>query len=117
MKTYITTIFTILAFTTFGQKELYDLVTYAPPPESGWKKEVKANTYTSYTSTNEQTKSYCQIFIMLSTASKGNIQQDFENEWQNLVAKQYHVTEAPQITEPTTVEDLPTGPDGKGATG
>jgi len=117
MKTYITTIFTILAFTTFGQKELYDLVTYAPPPESGWKKEVKANTYTSYTSTNEQTKSYCQIFIMLSTASKGNIQQDFENEWQNLVAKQYHVTEAPQVTEPTTVEGLPTGPGGQGATG
>lgn len=87
---------------SFAQKETYDLVTYTPPPGSGWKKEVKANTYTSYTITSSQTKSYCQIFIILSTASKGSINEDFKNEWKILVADQYHVTEAPQVTEPTT---------------
>jgi hypothetical protein len=38
-------------------------------PLKGWKKEVKANTYISYTTTDNQKKTYCQIFIMLSTPS------------------------------------------------
>ncbi len=88
---------------SFAQKETYDLVTYTPPPGGGWKKEVKANTYTSYTITNNQIKSYCQIFIMLSTGSKGGIKQDFESEWQSLVAKQYNVTDTPRVTDPITV--------------
>ena len=96
----------VLSFTaaiSFAQKETYDLVTYTPPPGGGWKKEVKANTYTSYTIISKQEKSYCQIFIMLSTGSKGGIKQDFESEWQILVAKQYNVTETPRVTDPITV--------------
>lgn len=88
---------------SFAQKETYDLVTYTPPPGGEWKKEVKANIYTSYSVTNQQKKSYCQIFIMLSTGSKGGIKQDFESEWQSLVAKQYNVTDTPRVTDPITV--------------
>ena len=94
------------AANAFAQSETYDLITYAPPKENhsdglGWKKEVKANTYTNYTITNQQKKNYCQIFIMLSTASKGGIKEDFESEWQSLVARQYNVTDTPQTNQPS----------------
>ncbi len=94
------------AANAFAQSETYDLITYAPAKENqsdglGWKKEVKANTYTSYTITNQQKKNYCQIFIILSTASKGGIKEDFESEWQSLVARQYNVTDTPQTNQPS----------------
>ncbi|MHB1105675.1 MAG: hypothetical protein ACYCZ2_04860 [Lutibacter sp.] len=85
---------------SFAQKETYEFTSYIPPV--GWKKEVKANTYTSYTTVNEQTKTYCQLFIMLSTAGKGNIKDDFETEWQNLVVNEYGVKEVFQETETIT---------------
>lgn len=92
--------FIFLTVNSFAQKETYDFVTYTPP--KGWKKEVKANTYTSYTIINKQKKDYCQIYIMLSTAGKGNIIEDFESEWQGLIAKQYNVIDTPQTTELST---------------
>lgn len=98
MKILFTIGFIILTCTGIAQKVTYDLTTYLPP--KGWKKEVKSNTYNSYSITNKQKKTYCQIFIMLSTASKGSLKEDFEIEWQNLVVKQYSVTTAPQVTEP-----------------
>lgn len=93
-------IFCSSATITFAQKETFDLATYIPP--KGWKKEVKKNSYTSYTITNKQKKNYCQIFIMLSTTSKGGIKEDFESEWQSLVVSPYGVTDAPQLSEPTS---------------
>jgi len=90
----------------FAQKEAFDLITFYPPKahlsdEQEWKKEVKPNSYTSYTITNKQKKTYCQIFIMLSTNSKGGITKDFDSEWENLIAKQYNVTDTPQTTQPS----------------
>lgn len=96
-------LFCVFSFFTailFAQKETYEFTSYTPP--AGWKKEVKANTYTSYTTVNEQTKAYCQLFIMLSTAGKGNIKEDFETEWQNLVVNEYGVKEVFQETETIT---------------
>ncbi len=84
----------------YAQKETFDLVTYAAP--KGWKKEVKSNTSTSYTITNQQKKTYCQINIMLSVNSKGGIKEDFESEWQGLIVETYKVTDTPQVTEPTS---------------
>ncbi len=100
MKTIATIILFLITLNAFAQKQTYEFVTYTQP--AGWKKEVKPNTYTSYTITNSQNNSYCQIFIMLSTTSKGGIEQDFESEWQGLIVKNYGVTEAPNITEPTS---------------
>jgi hypothetical protein len=98
MKKYILTMGLIIcSLTILAQKETYDLISYTPP--AGWKKEVKQNTYTSFTSTNNQKNLYCQIFIMLSTNSKGGIDEDFNNEWQTLVVKNYGVTQAPKMTE------------------
>ena len=107
MKTKIFTLSFFLAATLVGvaekvyaQKETFDLVTYSAP--KGWKKEVKANSNTSFTITNQQKKTYCQIIIMLSTDSKGGIKEDFDSEWQSLIVKSYKVTEAPQVSETTS---------------
>lgn len=91
------TLFLFYSLNLFAQKQTYDLVTHTPP--KSWMKEVKANTYTSYTINNTQKNEYCRIFIMASINSKGSIKEDFDSEWQNLVAKQYTGTTAPQETE------------------
>ncbi|MGZ5191455.1 MAG: hypothetical protein ACXWCZ_10575 [Flavisolibacter sp.] len=93
-------LFSSSAAILFAQKETYEFTSYIPP--AGWKKEVKERSYTSYTIFNQQMNTYGQLYIMLSTAGKGNIKEDFETEWQNLVAKQYGVKEALQVTEPVT---------------
>src|SRR4051812_3279933 len=90
----------ILATTSFAQKETFDLTTYTSP--KAWKKEVKAGSHTSFTITNKQKKTYCQIFVMLSTASKGDIKEDFESQWRTLVVNEYGVTDSARLTEPTT---------------
>jgi hypothetical protein len=90
----------LLSASLFAQRETFDLTSYIAP--NGWKKEVKGNSYTSFTSTNQQTKSYCQIFVMHSTASKGSLKEDYESEWKTLIANQYGVTDTPQLTDPLT---------------
>jgi hypothetical protein len=83
-------------------KEVFDIVTYSAP--TGWIKEVKENLI-SYTITNKKNKSWCQIGILKSTISKGNIDADFDSEWQELVAKPYSITEPPQINEVQEKDD------------
>src|SRR5665647_2003520 len=87
--------------TSFAQKETFDLVTYTPPKDSMaivWKKEVR-ETIVIYSFTNKKNNSWCQISIVKSTTSKGNIDQDFESEWKELIVKNYKPTEAPQLYE------------------
>ena len=88
------------AASSLAQKQTYEFTTFTPPKE--WKQEVKENTYTSYSIINNQKKIYCQLFIMLSTASKGGIREDFASEWETLVAKQHGVKDSARLTEPTT---------------
>ena len=68
----------------FAQKETLDLITYTPP--KGWKKETKPAVIT-YSITNITKRIWCQIGIYKSSISKGNIQQDFESEWDVLITK------------------------------
>lgn len=68
----------------FAQKETLDLITYTPP--KGWKKETKPAVIT-YSITNITKRIWCQIGIYKSSISKGNIQQDFETEWDVLITK------------------------------
>ena len=68
---------------SIAQKQTYDLVSYNPP--AGWKKEVKTN-MTVYTMTDNKKSSWCQIFLVKSTTSKGSIEADFESEWRSIVA-------------------------------
>jgi hypothetical protein len=81
---------------SFAQKASFDIVSYTPP--KGWKKEVKEN-ITSFTITDKKTNSWCQISIVKSTISKGDIEKDFDSEWQELVLRSYKVTDAPEGNE------------------
>lgn len=81
---------------SFAQKETFDLFAFSPP--AGWKKEVTENSI-SYIATNTKNGSWCRIGILKSTISKGNIEADFESEWQDLIVKNYNPTEAPVLNE------------------
>ncbi len=96
MKNLFLFCFCLGAINVMAQKQVFDLVSYTQP--SGWIKEVKGN-QTSYTKTDKKTSTWCQVFILKSTISKGNIDADFESEWQELVVKNYNPAEMSQTTE------------------
>jgi hypothetical protein len=80
--------------TSSAQKLTYDIVSYTPPP--GWTNELKNNQNT-YTIINNKNGSWCQIFIIKSTISKGSIDADFKSEWQELAVKSYNPAGEPQL--------------------
>lgn len=86
----------IQTVSVLAQTETLDITTYSSP--KGWNKEVKEN-YVSYTFINKKDKSWCRIGVYKSTASKGSIEDDFQSEWQQLVATPYNITEIPQPNE------------------
>jgi hypothetical protein len=97
MKKIFFIFFVGLSFTDlFAQKVTFDLFAYTPP--SGWKKEVTEN-ISSYISINNTNKTWCRIGIVKSTVSKGNIEADFESEWQDLIIRNYNPTEEPIMNE------------------
>lgn len=77
---------------SFAQKETYDVVSYHPP--TGWTKGTEENLvrFTAVKNNN-----WCRINIVKSTVSKGDIDQDFENEWKEMVVKNYSSTEEPFV--------------------
>lgn len=92
----------LLAFSLPAQqKETFDLATYIVP--AGWKKLNNTIGVIGYAITNDQTGTYCQLALYMSTNSKGSLQADFESEWQELVVKSYKPTEKP--------EPVPTAPE------
>ena len=80
----------------FTQKETFDLYTFTPP--QGWTKNAEEN-FVSFIKTNKKLKSWCRINVTKSTISKGSIEADFESEGQDLIVKNYHPTDDPQVNE------------------
>lgn len=80
----------------FAQRAINDLLSYEAPP-AGWKKQVKAKHYTSYSIVNG--REYCQIFVLPGSNSKGDIGADFDTEWQALIVGNYRITSAPELTQ------------------
>ena len=97
-KTSFFFLFIISVATAFAQKETFDLITYTPP--IGWDKEVMNNVI-GYSKVDNTKNSWCRISIYKSVESKANIDQDFESEWQELIAKPYNVYEAAQVNQVT----------------
>lgn len=81
--------------TSFAQKESFDVATYTAP--TGWTKNNTNKGVVSYSITNNQKGTYCQIGVYASTTSKGSLQADFESEWQDLVVKTYKPTQKPEL--------------------
>lgn len=84
------------------KKAVYDLIHYSPPApwkKAAWKRDDSVKNILSYTMTDKETKTYCQIFLIRSTTSKGDVDADFDSEWKELVVKQYKVTDPAQTTD------------------
>jgi hypothetical protein len=81
---------------TIAQNETFDITTFTPP--IAWVKEIKGSSYISFTTTDNQNNSYCRICIYASTNSKGDINNDFESEWEELVAKKYQIADSVELT-------------------
>jgi hypothetical protein len=96
MKKIIILVLVVLSKQMFAQKQTFDLVTYIPP--TGWKKEIQPSVV-SYSFINKKDTSWCQAGIFKSTVSKGSIEADFENEWNELVVKQYQATATSQTSD------------------
>jgi hypothetical protein len=95
-KIFLVSVLCFIVVTIFAQKETFDIVTYTPP--KGWKKEVIGG-ITSYSITNKTKNTWCQLGIVKSIDSKGNIEQDFDSEWQSLIVKNYKPRGTPHLDE------------------
>ena len=96
MKYLICAFFTLSVANLFAQKkETFDLATYSVP--AGWKETSRTSSAVSYAVTNNQKGTYCQIGVYASTTSKGNVQADFESEWQELIVKTYKPKTKPEL--------------------
>ncbi len=91
------------SFSVAGKRVTYDDVTFTPPApykKKAWIRDIKKDkTSTSYTMTDEATGTYCQIFILKSIPSKGDLVADFDSEWKAIVVASYGVKEAPKMTD------------------
>jgi hypothetical protein len=75
--------------------ETFDIATYTVP--AGWTQTNNTNSVVGYTITDNQKGTYCQIGVYASTTSKGNLQADFESEWQELIVKIYKPSTKPEL--------------------
>lgn len=73
-------------------RENFDMVSYLSP--QGWKKESKSSGVT-YTITNSRNGDWCMISVYKSIVGSGNLDTDFDHEWNELVAKVYPNTVKP----------------------
>ena len=82
----------------FSQSETFDLVTFTPP--AGWKKETNSSAV-SYVITNQVSRQWCRVTIFKSIGSSGDLNADFDHEWNELITKTYTGTVKPKqdITE------------------
>ena len=90
MKKILILCFLMTGLQSFSQtKEKFDIATYTVPKD--WKKEVKTDVVT-FTYVNQAAGSYLVMAVYKSIAGSGAIANDYNNEWNELVAKRYTVT-------------------------
>ncbi len=90
MKSVVVLLLSACALASNAQQVSFDIATYTVP--KGWKKMDSKEDVAGYAITNNKKGTYCQLAIYKSMASMGNASQDFETEWQDLIAKPYQVS-------------------------
>lgn len=96
MRSIFLALLAVVGVSVSAQKQTFDLISYDAP--RGWSSEAKSNVMV-YTKTNATTKEWCRISVVKSTASKGQVDADFESEWKELVVSQYQPFEGPHASE------------------
>jgi hypothetical protein len=84
-----------------AQTETFDIATYTPPKD--FKKDSKQGVVI-YTHVNTTTGSFCVIAIYASSASAGDEQKDFTNEWKDLVVTPYKAEANPKTETQTNAD-------------
>ena len=82
--------------------ERFDIVSYTSP--LGWTKE-NGNDFVAYTISNKTNNEYARILIFKSLPGTGNINEDFDTEWKELVQANYQ----PGVFTQTNVSDYKDG--------
>ncbi|KIC90525.1 hypothetical protein [Flavihumibacter sp. ZG627] len=82
-------------------RESFDIASYTVP--KNWKKEVKTDVV-NYTFVNQAVGSYLVMGVYKSIAGHGQLEKDYSNEWQELVARRYTITGKPE-TETGKLQD------------
>jgi hypothetical protein len=78
------------------RKKKFDIATYTPP--KGWKKTAKPG-FVYYEIVNKKTNAWSQIYVHKSIPSSGDIEADFDKDWQDMAAKPFEIAAAPTVTE------------------
>ena len=94
MKKNIITIFALLlTIMSCAQTETFDIATYKKP--KGWEKSTKEGLI-SYTTSDEAKGTFCIITVYASSATIGTVEQEFNREWNDLVATPFSITTEPE---------------------
>src|SRR4030095_8552346 len=84
-----------LAPASFAQTtETYDIATFTPT--SGWRKHTKEGALL-FATADEKKGTFALLTIYASGVSSGDANRDFENDWQEFIARQLGVTGKPEI--------------------
>ncbi len=83
----------LIFFGRLKAQTTYDVFTCTLP--KGYKQEIKTG-FTSYTKTDNKTGTYCIISLYKQSPSSGDLIQDFDNDWKDLVTTALNVTAVPQ---------------------
>lgn len=79
----------------YAKNETFDIFTYKAP--AGYEKDTSKDGMVTYTKIKGN--KFCMIGIYMSRQSSGNSQQDFDNEWNELVAKPFGIGDGNVIKE------------------
>ncbi len=79
----------------YAKSETFDIFTYKAP--AGYEKDTSKDGMVTYTKIKGN--KFCMIGIYMSRQSSGNSQQDFDNEWNELVAKPFNIGDGNVIKE------------------
>lgn len=94
MKILTALFFFFISVMAYSQtNDSFDIASFTVP--ENWKKEAKSGVV-SYTKTDQASGGYCIIAVYKSIAGMGNIDNDFENEWKELVAGRFTVNNTPE---------------------
>ena len=96
-----TLLFLFIPQAIFCQTEMLDGVTFTPP--KGWIKTPKEGAAV-YTIVDKTTNAFCLLTIYGSSPSVSSPDQDFTNEWNNLVVKPFKAESNPKTESQTNPE-------------
>lgn len=77
----------------FCQTETLDIIHYTPP--KGWTRSQKQGVMI-FSDTNKTTNGFCILTVYASTPSAGSPQEDFANQWSELVVKPFRAEANPK---------------------